>query len=184
MKVVRRSKPLSLLVIMVVVMSLWAALASSRDAKADTDTIVNGGFETGDLSGWTIGGLDGYIEVLRAGDFAPEIAVPEGSWFALLSTGPGEINLALGPDLDGNGVPDNDSAILRQAFTLLSYQVPATLSFRWNFLSAETGGHDDFFMMSLNGNRILTGSVSGAATFVSPFPDVWGRMDLKDTKVR
>ncbi len=153
-------------------MVLCTTLASSRDAKAATDTIVNGGFEAGDLSGWTIGGLGGSIEALSAGDFAPEITVPEGSWFALLSTGPGEINLALGPDLDGNGFPDNDSAILRQAFTLLPHQVPATLSFHWNFLSAETGGNDDFFMVSLNGSRILTGSVPGASTFVSSFPDV------------
>jgi len=153
-------------------MSLCAALASARHVKADTGNIVNGNFEAGDLSGWTIGGLGGCVEVLSASDFAPEIIAPEGRWFVLLSTGPSEINLALGPDLDGNGCPDNDSAILRQAFTLLSYQVPATLSFRWNFLSAETGGHDDFFMVSLNGNRILTGSVPGASSFVSPFPDV------------
>jgi hypothetical protein len=142
------------------------------DAKADTDTIVNGSFETGDLSAWTIGGLGGCAEVLRADDFSPEIAAPEGSCFVLLSTGPGEINLALGADLDGNGFPDNDGAILRQTFTLSSQQVPATLSFRWNFLTAETGGHDDFFMVSLNGNRILVGSVPGAISFVSPFPDV------------
>jgi len=170
-KVVIRSKLLSLTIITVVVISLFAALASSRDAKADTDTLVNGSFETGNLSGWTIG-LGGNVEVLQAGDFSPEIAVPEGSWFTLLSTGSGEVNLSPGSDLDGNGSPDNDSATLRQAFALLPDQLPATLSFRWNFLSADTADYDDFFMVTLDGARILAGSVPGSSSFTSPFTDV------------
>jgi hypothetical protein len=170
--VVKSSKSLLLLVILGLVIVLGTALISSRDAKADADIIVNGGFETGNLSGWTIGGLGGNVEVLQAGDFSPEIAVPEGSWFTLLSTGSGEVNLSPGSDLDGNGFPDNDSATLRQAFALLPDQLPATLSFRWNFLSADIADYDDFFMVTLDGARILTGSVPGTSTFTSPFTDV------------
>lgn len=166
----KRGKRFSLLVMMALLLSVGLAL--STDAEAFVSPIVNGDFETGNLSGWTVGGLGGNVEVLVADDFTPTITVPEGRHFALLSTGPGEIDLNLGTDLDGNTSPDNDVATLKQTFTLSSHQVPANLSFRWSFLSAEVDGNDDFFMVTLNGARILTGSVFRATMFVSPFPDV------------
>jgi hypothetical protein len=170
--VAKRIKLFSFLAIIAIIISLSAGPASLKKVNASADPIVNGGFETGDLSGWTVAGLGADVEVLSADSFEPEIAAPEGGYFALLSTGPGETNLALGPDLDGNTFPDNDTAALWQTFTLLPNQVPATLSFRWNFLSAEVGGHDDFFMVNLNGSKILTGSVPDAPNYQSPFPDV------------
>ncbi|MGD0353800.1 MAG: CARDB domain-containing protein [Dehalococcoidia bacterium] len=165
-------KLFSFLAIIAVTISLSAGPASLKKVNASADPIVNGGFETGDLSGWTVAGLGANVEALSADSFEPEIAAPEGRYFALLSTGHGEVSLALGPDLDGNTFPDNDTAALWQTFTLLPNQVPATLSFRWNFLSAEVGGHDDFFMVNLNGSKILTGSVPDAPNYQSPFPDV------------
>ncbi len=161
-----------MLVMLGIVIILCVTLACSRGANADNDILINGDFEIGNLSGWTIGGSGGNVEVLQADDFSPEIAVPEGSRFALLSTGPGEINLSPGSDLDGNGFLDNDSATLGQTFSLLPQQVPATLSFRWSFLSADIAGYDDFFMVTLDGANILIGSVPGTSTFTSPFVDV------------
>ncbi|MFC1904240.1 hypothetical protein ACFLXT_00525 [Chloroflexota bacterium] len=141
-------------------------------ALASPTGIVNGSFETGDLTGWNISGLGGHVEVLGSSNFAPEITVLEGSHFAFLSNGPGEINDADGPDLDGNGLPDSDSAILSQNFTLSSSEVPTTLSFQWSFLTSEFPfePYDDFFMVNLNDAPILTGSVPGMVA--SPFPDV------------
>ncbi len=166
----KKGRRFSLLAMMVILLS--AGLTLSTDAEALASPIVNGDFETGNLSGWTVGGLGGNVEVLVADDFTPEITAPKGRRFALLSTGPGEINLDLGTDLDGNTFPDNDIATLKQTFTLLPHQVPANLSFRWSFLSAEVDGNDDFFMVTLNGAKILTCSVPGATVFVSPFTNV------------
>lgn len=167
----RRSKLFSSLAVMAVITCLSAGLSLPRYAQAAAGAMTNGGFETGDLTGWTMGGLGGHVEVLSASDFTPQVATPEGGRFALLSTGSGEINLANGPDLDGNGLPDNDTATLAQTFTLSGEQVPATLSFQWSFLSAETGGQDDFFMVTLNGTTVLAGSVPGAPLFLSPLTD-------------
>lgn len=168
----RTNRYILLLVLVAVIMWSSTALTSWGNAQADAIKIVNGDFETGGLSGWTVGGLGGHVEVLSAGDFAPDMQVPEGNWFALLSTGPGEISLNSGADLDGNTLPDTDTATLSQTFTLSSQDVPAFLSFRWSFLTAEQDGYDDFFMVTLNSAAILDGSVPAAISFTSPFPDV------------
>ena len=145
----------------------------ASQVEASPGGIVNGSFETGDLTGWTVGGLGAHVEVLQSSNFDPEIAPPEGSHFALLSTGPEEINSDSGPDLDGNTYPDSDTATLSQTFTLLSSEIPATLSFQWSFLTSEVHGeYDDFFMVTLNAADILHGSVPGATNFTSPFADV------------
>ena len=94
---------------------------------------------------------------------------------AFLCSGPGERgNVNLG-DLDGDpdDNSDNDRAIMHQTFTLSPTQVPATLSFDWNFLTAESDGttspdpFDDFFIVTLDGVPILSGSVPGGGP--SPF---------------
>jgi uncharacterized repeat protein (TIGR01451 family) len=81
-------------------------------------------------------------------------------------------------DNDPDGRNDNDRARLQSpAFQLLPSQVPATLSFDWNFLTGEWDGSgfvsvpfDDFFEVRLNNAVILSGSVPGAGR--SPYPDV------------
>jgi hypothetical protein len=136
---------------------------------------TNGGFETGDLAGWTVGGLGAAVEVLQAASFTPAITPPEGTNFALLANGPGLINAANGPDIDGNTDADSDTATLSTTFTLGAAQVPAILSFQWAFLTSEAGvfSVDDFFEVRLNGGLILSGSVPGATPWsVSPYPDV------------
>ncbi len=61
--------------------------------------IVNGGFETGNLTGWSAGGTfnngNGNVQILMSGDFAANdgsisVAAPEGIFYALLSNGPGD----------------------------------------------------------------------------------------------
>ena len=123
---------------------------------------VNGGFETGDLTGWT---TQGNVEALQASNFNPSITPPEGNYFALLSTGPGDSPAPIDGDLDGDGSNDNDVTILSQTFTSGS----GSLSFKWSWLTSETEG-DDFFLVRLDGNTILSGSVDGVTT--SPFPDI------------
>jgi len=75
--------------------------------------------------------------------------------------------------VNGNVYSDNDTSTLSQTFTLLSGEVPATLSFKWSFLTAEADEgepYDDFFMVTLNGTDILHGSVPGL--IAAPFADV------------
>ena len=152
-------KSFSILVVLVLVLSLgFLGMSMVAQVEASPGGIVNGSFEAGDLTVWTVDGLGAHVEVLQSSNFAPEIAPPEGSYFALLSTGPEEINSDSGPDLDGNIYPDSDTATLSQAFTLLSSEIPATLSFQWSFLTSEvSGGYDDFFMVTLNAADILHG---------------------------
>ena len=143
--------------------------------------LANGGFESGDLTSWSVGGSAGNAEVLTGAAFSGPAspAPPAGSYFALLSSGPGDASGSAAQDnLDGdpNNQDDNDRTSLSQLFILTSGDVPAVLSFDWSFLTAESDGstnpglHDDFFQVTLNSTVILSGSVPGGGT--SPFPDV------------
>jgi hypothetical protein len=127
------------------------ALGAALLPAAAVAQITNGGFETGTLSGWTVGGT-GHVEVLQATNFTPNITPPEGGRFALLSTGPGVIGGAVG-DLDGNGVSDFDTASLSVSLTVTS--VPVALSFTWAMLTSDASRaaqYDDFFKVTLNGS--------------------------------
>jgi hypothetical protein len=134
------------------------ALAAALLPSAVAAQITNGGFETGNLSGWTVSGT-GRVEVLGATNFTPNITPPEGTRFALLSTGPGVIGGAVG-DLDGNGVSDYDAARLSVSLTVTS--VPVALSFTWAMLTSDAtraAQYDDFFKVTLNGSVALARSV-------------------------
>lgn len=134
------------------------ALAAALLPAAAAAQITNGGFETGTLSGWTVGGT-GHVEALQATNLTPNITPPQGSWFALLSNGPGTIGGAIG-DLDGNGVSDYDDARLSVSVTVTS--VPVALSFTWAMLTSEANQpaqYDDFFKVTLNGSVVEARSV-------------------------
>ena len=151
-------------------------------------TLTNGGFESGDLTGWTTGSTNGTVEVLQMGNFDPSISPTEGGYFVLLSSHSGTENETLilegvlrtgtipdnfgddpSDDLDENGYSDNDVASLEQTFVLPG---TGTLSFDWSFLTCEGNEYDDFFMVTLNEIDILHGSVPEAEEYVSPFENV------------
>ncbi|MFC1905148.1 hypothetical protein ACFLXT_05275 [Chloroflexota bacterium] len=120
-----------------------------------------------------VGGLAGHAEVLHGGlHVLPPIVFPAGDHFLLLSSGPGMVNEAVGPDLDGNMLPDSDTTIVSFDFDLNSSQVPAILGFYWSFFTGEyeEEPYDDFFMVTLNDSPVLSGSVPTIPT--SPFPNV------------
>lgn len=107
---------------------------------------VNGGFEAG-TTGWTVTG-DGSFQVLTAGDVVPTgaIGASEGTHFALLGNGPGDVGDDSGPD----------TAILTSSAFVVPTQ-GSVLSFVWDFLTAEytpnsgflDGDPVDSFLISL-----------------------------------
>jgi hypothetical protein len=113
---------------------------ASMSAHAD---IINGDFELGNLTGWTPAGNFnsglGNVQVLASGQFASNsgpsvtISAPQGSFYALLSNGPG-------------GTPGGMSTL-----TSVPYVVApgADISFLLNFFTNEfpttMGGSPDFY---------------------------------------
>jgi hypothetical protein len=147
---------------------LLSALAmASISSYAD---IVNGGFESNSLTGWSVGGTIGNVQVLASGDFAangsggsPSIAAPFGNYYALLSNGPG----------DQGGFPLDSSTL-----TSIPYLVGAggsvsfVLDFFTNEFSTSNGGNPDFYAVSilLGGVSVATmasGNVDGAQTAIA-----------------
>ena len=149
---------------------LGVFLLVSTSSYAD---IMNGGFETGDLTNWSVGGTDGNVQVLKSGQFASndgpppsvKIAAPSGFYYALLSNGAG-----------------NSGGAALQTSTLTSdpYLVGAgaNISFLLDFFTSEfstaNGGNPDFYdVFVLKAGvpvaTLASGDVDGAQT---TFPTV------------
>ena len=115
------------------------------------------------------------VEALQAGNFAPNaITPPDGSWFALVSNGPGDVS-GPGGDFDANGTADADGSTLSTVFT--TTVAGESLSFEWAFLTDEVGPgqqggglYDDLFDVTINGISIAHGSVHKPGGS-SPFND-------------
>jgi Tol biopolymer transport system component len=145
--------------------------------------INNGSFESG-LTGWTLG-PGSRVEALQSANFGPSsIPVPDGNWFALLCTGPGD---TAGPpgDFDVNGVQDHDASTLSTTFTTTT--VNEILGFQWSFLTDEVGPggqgdplYDDLFDVTIDGVSILPASVR-KPDGSSPFPDTVAYDNLRYT---
>ena len=163
--------------ILLIAVLLASFLPAPQPAKA-APALSNNSFESGNLNGWTV--ASGNVEALQSTNFVPVpptsiISPSDGNYMALVCNGPGQIDPAELDNLDGDPGPnnDNDRSILSQTFTVAPGDTPTVLTFDWNWLTSESptpGNFDDFFMVTLNGANILSGSA--AATGVSPFPDV------------
>lgn len=143
-----------------------AVMAVGGSAAAQT----NGGFEDGVLAPWVAGGSGG-AEVLQATALSPSITPPEGSFFALLSTGPGNRPGDDTGDRDGNGVTEYDTTTLSYDFTTTAPD--QALSLRWAFLTSEQDEDDpfdDIFEVRVDGVTVLARSVNKPGGG-SPFPD-------------
>lgn len=132
--------------------------------------IVNGGFESNSLTGWSVGGTIGNVQVLASGDFAangsggsPSIAAPFGSYYALLSNGPG----------DQGGFPQDTSTLTSIPYLVgPGGSISFVLDFFTNEFSTTNGGNPDFYTVSvlLGGVSVATmasGNVDGAQTAIA-----------------
>jgi hypothetical protein len=123
-------------------------LAVARDSHA---AIINGGFETGDFTGYTTTG-DASIKTAAFG-----ITPPEGTHQALITNNAPavaasavETFLAL-PATTLTAAGATNGSAFKQTFTL---NAGDTLSFQWNFLTSEFGpdpDFNDFGFYTLNG---------------------------------
>jgi hypothetical protein len=126
---------------------LLTVLLLSAPLVARADTILNGGFETGNLTGWTVAGSSHNAQVLRAADLPGSGLTPvEGNFFALLSTGPGA-----------------DSVSGSTTLTTIPYRVNspnASVSFFLDFLTSQPYAdtpNNDYFQFNILGNPFVTG---------------------------
>lgn len=141
--------------------------------------VTNGGFETGTLAGWTLGGQSRGAAV-QSSNFNPgPVPAPAGTRFAALSTGPGSIaNTTY--NIDNNGTNELDLTSLTQTVTFNSTSSPAMLVFDWNFPSSEQdqpGQYDDVFdvqtTVGATTTRVFSGSIcKNDGSSFSPFPNV------------
>jgi hypothetical protein len=147
-------------------LSVLGCLAVSLAHPAHSQGITNPSFETGNLSGWIVGGV-GRADAVRATDFSRpsggfDLPLPDGTWAALLSTN--STSNTASTDLDGNGVLDYHVTTLSQTFSVTV--APVNLSLSWLVLTDErrrTGSgaarYDDLFSIDLGGTPLLRRSV-------------------------
>lgn len=108
-------------------------LALAGAAWADP---LNGSFESPLATGWTTGG-NGVVERLQGSDISPAgsgVAATDGDYFALVSNGPGDVDL---DDFEDFG------SLLSDTFTV--DVAGGTLSFDYQFMTAEFTGNDASF---------------------------------------
>jgi len=137
-----------------------SSILSTRPAQA---AIINGGFDTGDFSGWTTLGdvsvqasLQALLKTENVNDNFAELE-------QFLGLAPGAL------DTLGNGEVFEGSSI-KQSFTANAGQV---LTFDWNFLTDETASNPDFndfaFLTINNSLSELADTFSTFSTSQTPF---------------
>ncbi|MGC8916447.1 MAG: proprotein convertase P-domain-containing protein [Thermoanaerobaculum sp.] len=133
--------------------------------------VVNGSFESGNLTGWTVGGT-GRVQVISASGVNPNVAPFDGTYYAVLSTGPSNVG-GTATSLDGEGGGnDYDVATLSQTFTVTTAPVTLSLAVMWWTSEGNQGAKfDDLFDVTVNGFPLFRHSVQKGVTGVSPWPD-------------
>jgi hypothetical protein len=130
--------------------ALFLGAASSQGA------LINGGFETGNLSGWSISGA---VEASPGVNYSVGTVLPDsGSYAALLtSAGDSAENLASIMGITEAALEASNGGINATNGTLLYQTVFANagdaFTFRWNFVEADYLPFDDwaFYGISFNG---------------------------------
>lgn len=167
-----------------------SALVGASPSQA---AIINGGFETGDLTGWlTIG--ESFIETSEFGS-----GPSEGTYNALLLTGAAEdgelgsvsdsaiesfLGLASGSFDSLIGADAFEGSAIQQTFTAKAGDI---FSFDWNFLTneatPETEGFNDFAFVSVNGiaSKLADTSSSFFSSSSNDFDEETGFQNLSYT---
>lgn len=143
---------------------LVSACCALLSAEAHANLVVNGGFETGDFSGWTVTGADSFTGVVdsglaHTGTFAAILGSPDVTLEQILTTDPGqeyELDLYLavsGPvpnsnrfvaSIGGNPVIGPLTNIDNQDYTLLAATFIGTGSDKLDIASMNSDG---FFLL-------------------------------------
>lgn len=142
--------------------------------------ITNGGFESGNLTGWTTGGTN-RVGVVSAAGVNPSIPAYEGTYFAVLSTGPGNTG-GTATSLDGYGT-DNEDDVATLSTTFSVTTAPIGIAFAYAFMTSEHdqgAQFDDLFDITLRrentpnttGVPLVRGSVLKTVSGNSPWDDV------------
>ncbi len=179
-RIVHRTTLLTILLLLVSLTTVWPAAAGPS-----LQTVGNGGFETGDLTGWT---ATGSVDVLTAGDISGSFS-PTGTFFALLSTGPteeanaaalrasGQATAQQVSPFDEDGANGNESDVATLSTTFSAPQAGFVCYTIVSFLTSERNEptfFDDVMEVRLNNTPVHQQSVS-QSTFVtdspSPFPN-------------
>jgi hypothetical protein len=130
-------------------LALAAVVAAAGSAPAAAQVIANPSFEGGSLAGWTVAGTGqvGPIQAAHLIGGAIPGGVPDGSWFAVLSTTPQTTGTGgTTARIDANTTDEFDIATL--SITVAIPFWPAALEFDWTFPSSEQdqpGQFDDLF---------------------------------------
>ncbi len=155
------------------ILLLAAACAALVPSLAHADVIVNGNFETGNLSGWS--GLGSG----HAADATIGVTPTEGTYQAYIETtgnysaAATDVDAAMGVDdatvvALGAGPPTNGTGMWQN----ITVAAGDTLSFDWNFLTDELDEdpiYNDFGFFTISGSAFLLASRGGSTyDMVSP----------------
>jgi WD40-like Beta Propeller Repeat len=155
-----------------------ATIALLASPWLHAQVVTNGGFETGTLAGWTIGGQS-RVAVVTSANFNPgPVAAPGGTRFVAISTGAGQISNTT-YNVDGNGTNEFDLSSMQQTVTFNSTASPAMLVFDWNFPTSEQDQptqFDDVFDVQTTIGATTTRLFSASSckndgSSFSPFPN-------------
>jgi hypothetical protein len=126
-------------------------------------TLINGSFETGDLTGWDIT-IGSAAEVIKKENVLPQdVNATDGQYFLLIDSS----SSGTSADVDGNGVLDYYGTKVAQQF--LSGP-NATLEF--DIITMLVDDYwDDIFRVTLDGTNVATGSNPEGSDYQSTFPD-------------